>query len=192
MAVSAPLPWEQDPSGSEHVRVVRTFPMLIRMSALTPSPTQRFIPCPIGDRARPCRRFRTLMRPPQPVRQRCAFLNQRRCSFFFRLSAGKLTEQAIDWVSKARPFGLDDGLDLGSTSTRLTKETRLSGRGWGLKTRKRRIGSIATDPSCFWTGYDSVVGSVIRGIHGRNEVIQRNTVVERGCPADRWIVTVQV
>src|SRR5882757_8037646 len=44
--------------------------MLMRLSAITPSPTQRFIPAsPLyRQRSRPCRRLATLMRPSHPVR----------------------------------------------------------------------------------------------------------------------------
>src|SRR3954469_23318151 len=45
-------------------------PMLMRLSDITPSPTQRFIPfSPLyRQRLRPCRRLATLMRPSHPVR----------------------------------------------------------------------------------------------------------------------------
>ena len=36
------------------------------------------------QRLNPCRRLATLMRPSQPVRQRCAFLNQRLFSICLR------------------------------------------------------------------------------------------------------------
>ena len=49
------------------------------LSAITPSPTLRFIPSsPLyRERFNPCRLFRTLMRPSHPVRHFCSFLNQR-------------------------------------------------------------------------------------------------------------------
>ena len=53
--------------------------MLIRLSAITPSPTHRFMPSsPLSRlRFRPCRRLTTLIRPSHPVRHCWPFLNQR-------------------------------------------------------------------------------------------------------------------
>src|SRR5213075_2662279 len=54
-------------------------PMLMRLSDITPSPTQRFIPfSPLYRlRLRPCRRLATLMRPSHPVRHFWPLRNQR-------------------------------------------------------------------------------------------------------------------
>jgi hypothetical protein len=67
--------------------------MLMMMSAITPSPTQRFIPAsPLyRQRFRPCRRLATLMRPSHPVRHFWPLRNQRfLCS---RLRSGLLVER---------------------------------------------------------------------------------------------------
>src|SRR5437764_902781 len=68
-------------------------PMLMRLSAITPRPTQRFIPSlPLyRQRLRPCRRLVTLMRPSHPVRHFWPLRNQRfLCS---RLRSGLLVER---------------------------------------------------------------------------------------------------
>ena len=68
-------------------------PMLMMLSAIMPSPTQRFIPAsPLyRQRLRPCRRLETLMRPSQPVRHFWPLRNQRfLCS---RLRSGLLVER---------------------------------------------------------------------------------------------------
>src|ERR1017187_2633739 len=56
---------------------VRTLPILIRLSPITPSPTQRCMPrSPLSrQRLSPWRRFTTLMRPSQPVRHFCPLRN---------------------------------------------------------------------------------------------------------------------
>src|SRR5450631_2523685 len=61
-------------------------PMWMRLSAITPRPTHRFIPqSPLYlDLCSPWRRLRTLMRPSQPVRHFCSFLNQRFFCFSLR------------------------------------------------------------------------------------------------------------
>src|SRR5450631_1878847 len=63
---------EPDGEGGRIYRVARfsiARPMLMRLSAMTPRPTQRFIPAsPLyRQRLSPCRRFATLMRPSHPV-----------------------------------------------------------------------------------------------------------------------------
>ncbi len=60
-------------------RAFKKFAVLIRLSAMTPSPTQRAVPSAsrYRHRRRPCRRLSTLMRPSQPTRQRCPRRNQR-------------------------------------------------------------------------------------------------------------------
>src|SRR5438128_7778899 len=62
--------------------------MLTRLSAITPRPTQRFIPASPLYRLRlsPCRRFATLMRPSHPVRHFWPLRNQR--LFCSRLRSG--------------------------------------------------------------------------------------------------------
>jgi hypothetical protein len=67
--------------------------MLTMLSAMTPSPTQRFIPAsPLWwQRSSPCRRLTTLMRSSHPVRHFCPLRNQRfLCS---RLRSGLLVER---------------------------------------------------------------------------------------------------
>src|SRR5215470_14596116 len=67
--------------------------MLMILSAITPSPTQRVIPSsPLSrQRLRPCRRLATLMRPSHPVRHFWPLRNQRLlCS---RLRLGLLVER---------------------------------------------------------------------------------------------------
>ena len=68
-------------------------PMLMRLSAITPRPTQRFIPSlPLyRQRSRPCRRLVTLMRPSHPVRHFWPLRNQR--FFCSRLRSGLLVER---------------------------------------------------------------------------------------------------
>src|ERR1039457_1776109 len=65
-------------------------PMWMRLSAITPRPTHRFIPqSPLYlDLCSPWRRLRTLMRPSQPVRHFCSFLNQRFFCFSLRCLPG--------------------------------------------------------------------------------------------------------
>jgi hypothetical protein len=67
--------------------------MLMRLSAMTPSPTQRFIPSSPSYRlrVRPCRRLMTLMRPSHPVRHFWPLRNQR--FFCSRLRAALLVER---------------------------------------------------------------------------------------------------
>jgi hypothetical protein len=69
------------------------WPMLMRLSAITPSPTQRCIPAsPLYlQRSSPCRRLTTLMRPSHPVRHFCPLRNQR--FFCSRLRSGLLVER---------------------------------------------------------------------------------------------------
>src|SRR5712691_7357208 len=68
-------------------------PMLMRLSAITPRPTQRFIPAsPLyRQRLSPCRRLTTLMRPSHPVRHFWPLRNQR--FFCSRLRSGLLVER---------------------------------------------------------------------------------------------------
>src|ERR1700736_1827564 len=63
--------------GTDFFSIAR--PMLTRLSPITPSPTQRFIPAsPLyRQRLRPCRRLPTLMRPSHPVRHLWPLRNQR-------------------------------------------------------------------------------------------------------------------
>src|SRR5258707_730628 len=67
--------------------------MLMRLSAITPSPTQRCIPAsPLYlQRSSPCRRLTTLMRPSHPVRHFWPLRNQR--FFCSRLRSGLLVER---------------------------------------------------------------------------------------------------
>jgi hypothetical protein len=67
--------------------------MLTRLSAITPRPTQRFIPGSPLYRLRlsPCRRLTTLMRPSEPVRHFWPLRNQR--FFCSRLRSGLLVER---------------------------------------------------------------------------------------------------
>src|SRR6266498_3250888 len=69
------------------------WPMLTRLSAITPSPTQRFMPAsPLyRQRLRPWRRLTTLMRPSHPVRHFWPLRNQR--FFCSRLRSGLLVER---------------------------------------------------------------------------------------------------
>src|SRR5258708_35922079 len=67
--------------------------MLMRLSAITPNPTQRFIPAsPLyRQRLSPCRRLVTLIRPSHPVRHFWPLRNQRfLCS---RLRSGLFVER---------------------------------------------------------------------------------------------------
>src|ERR1700724_4225089 len=68
-------------------------PMLMRLSAITPNPTQRFIPASPLYRLRlsPCRRLITLIRPSEPVRHFWPLRNQR--FFCSRLRSGLLVER---------------------------------------------------------------------------------------------------
>src|SRR6201981_2040426 len=79
--------------------------MLMRLSAITPSPTQRFIPSsPLYRlRLRPCRRLITLMRPSHPVRHFWPLRNQR--FFCSRLRAGFLLER-LGMETRLTPFAL--------------------------------------------------------------------------------------
>src|SRR5579864_6544758 len=60
-------------------RAAKKRPIWMRLSAITPKPTQRWKPShPLyRQRSSPWRRFSVLIRPSEPVRQRCPFLNQR-------------------------------------------------------------------------------------------------------------------
>src|SRR5215469_15750763 len=60
-------------------RLAKTLPILIRVSATTPSPTHRSMPSSPRYRLRlsPCRRLSTLIRPSQPVLHFCPLRNQR-------------------------------------------------------------------------------------------------------------------
>src|SRR6516162_11653709 len=55
------------------LRLAKTLPILMRVSATTPNPTQRSIPSSPRYRLRfsPCRRLSTLIRPSQPVLHFC-------------------------------------------------------------------------------------------------------------------------
>src|ERR1700736_3318838 len=72
--------------GTDFFSIAR--PMLTRLSPITPSPTQRFIPVsPLyRQRLSPCRRLTTLMRPSHPVRHFWPLRNQR--FFCSRLRSG--------------------------------------------------------------------------------------------------------
>ena len=67
--------------------------MLMRLSEITPSPTQRFIPLsPLyRQRVSPCLLLATLMRPSHPQRHFWPFRNQR--FFCSRLRSGLLVER---------------------------------------------------------------------------------------------------
>src|SRR6516164_9148810 len=81
-------------------------PMLMRLSEITPSPTQRFIPAsPLWrQRLRPCRRFTTLMRPSHPVRHFWPLRNQR--FFCSRRRSALLVERLGDgYALDAHGFG---------------------------------------------------------------------------------------
>src|SRR5215471_8049763 len=60
-------------------RLAKTLPILISVSATTPSPTHRSLPSSprYRLRLRPCRRLSTLIRPSQPVLHFCPLRNQR-------------------------------------------------------------------------------------------------------------------
>ena len=79
------------PYGADCFAMAR--PMLMRLSAITPSPTQRFMPSsPLyRQRLRPCRRLTTLMRPSQPVRHFWPWRNHR--FFCSRLRSELLVER---------------------------------------------------------------------------------------------------
>src|SRR5437870_5590976 len=68
-------------------------PMLMMLSAITPSPTQRRMPMSprYRQRLRPCRLLVTLMRPSHPVRHFWPLRNQR--FFCSRLRSGLLVER---------------------------------------------------------------------------------------------------
>src|ERR1039458_3073341 len=78
---------------ADFFRSLMTLPMLMRLSAITPSPVQRIIPLrPLyRQRLSPCRRLSTLMRTLHPVLHFCPLLNQR--FFCSRLSAALLVER---------------------------------------------------------------------------------------------------
>src|ERR1700685_316614 len=80
-------------------------PMLMRLSEITPSPTQRFIPfSPLyRQRLRPCRRLATLMRPSHPVRHFWPLRNQR--FFCSRLRSALLVER-LGTQTRLTPFAL--------------------------------------------------------------------------------------
>src|SRR5215468_10461828 len=77
--------------------------MLTRLSAMTPRPTQRFMPASPLYRLRssPCRRLTTLMRPSHPVRHFCPLRNQR--FFCSRLRSGLLVER-LGMQTRLTPF----------------------------------------------------------------------------------------
>src|SRR6516162_3897152 len=77
--------------------------MLTRLSAITPRPTQRFIPAfPLYRlRLSPCRRLTTLMRPSHPVRHFWPLRNQR--FFCSRLRSGLLVER-LGMQTRLTPF----------------------------------------------------------------------------------------
>src|SRR5258708_19560985 len=79
--------------------------MLMRLSATTPSPTQRSIPAsPLyRQRLSPCRRLTTLMRPSHPVRHFWPFRNQR--FFCSRLRSALLVER-LGIQTRLPPFAL--------------------------------------------------------------------------------------
>src|SRR6266436_6240706 len=87
-------------------------PILMRLSAITPSPTHRFIPAsPLyRQRSRPCRRLTTLMRPSHPVRHFWPLRNQRfLCS---RLRSGLLVER-LGMQTRLTPWAFRRCLVLG-------------------------------------------------------------------------------
>ena len=83
--------------------VAMTRPMLIRLSAITPSPTHLSIPSGPRYRLRfnPWRRFKTLIRPSQPHRQRCPFLNH---LFFCSCRRGSLRVWRFGTATHFTPF----------------------------------------------------------------------------------------
>src|ERR1700693_3769727 len=80
-------------------------PMLMRLSAITPRPSQRFMPLsPLyRQRLRPCRRLAPLMRPAHPVRHFWPLRNQR--FFCARLRRGLLVER-LGTQKRLTPFAL--------------------------------------------------------------------------------------
>src|SRR6202023_4134704 len=80
-------------------------PMLMRLSAITPSPTQRFIPLsPLyRQRLRPCRRLATPLRPSHPVRHFWPFRNQR---FFCSRLRSALLVLRLGTQTLLTPFSL--------------------------------------------------------------------------------------
>jgi hypothetical protein len=79
--------------------------MLMMLSAMVPSPTQRRIPSsPLyRQRLRPCRRLVTLIRPSHPVRHLWPLRNQRfLCS---RLRSGLLVER-LGMQTRLTPWAL--------------------------------------------------------------------------------------
>src|SRR5271155_429520 len=81
------------------------WPILTRLSAITPRPTQRFMPSSprYRLRLRPCRRLITLMRPSHPVRHFWPFRNQR--FFCSRLRAWLLLER-LGMQTRLTPLAL--------------------------------------------------------------------------------------
>jgi hypothetical protein len=79
--------------------------MLTRLSAITPRPTQRFIPASPLYRLRlsPCRRLTTLMRPSHPVRHFWPLRNQR--FFCSRLRSALLVER-LGMETRLTPLAL--------------------------------------------------------------------------------------
>jgi len=79
--------------------------MLMRLSAIRPRPTQRFMPASPLQRQwlRPCRRLTTPMRPSQPVRHFCPFRNQR---FFCSRRRAALLVERLGMHTRLTPLAL--------------------------------------------------------------------------------------
>src|ERR1022692_1686644 len=77
--------------------------MLIRLSAITPRPTQRFMPASslYRDRLSPCLLLSRLILPSQPVRHFCPFLNQR---FFCVSRRASLLVERFGIETRFTPF----------------------------------------------------------------------------------------
>src|SRR5215510_2385322 len=90
--------------------------MLTRLSAITPRPTQRFIPASPLYRLRfsPCRRLTTLMRPSEPVRHFCPLRNQLLLLLAFSLRA---LGGAIGDAHALDALGLRGGFVFGGVET---------------------------------------------------------------------------
>src|ERR1700724_421626 len=80
-------------------------PMLMRLSAITPNPTQRFIPASPLYRLRlsPCRRLITLIRPSHPVLHFWPLRNQR---FFCSRRRSALLVERLGTQTLLTPFSL--------------------------------------------------------------------------------------
>src|SRR6476659_1424314 len=95
--------WWYTDQGS--ARLAMALPILMRLSEMTPRPTQRFMPLsPLyRQRLSPCRRLTTLMRPSHPVRHFWPLRNQR--FFCSRLRAALLVER-LGMHTRLTPFAL--------------------------------------------------------------------------------------